>query len=345
MSDSYPFNTYSGLLTPEHYKRIGNAIWLFLWCISSTTAEKEKDGIMWGIVLGNTPQKLPDLAKVFGVNQKTISRWIDQLEKEGYIKITRAPYGLIFTVKNSKKFKNRSDKNVLSEMNRDQTKMSDQTELSDPVRSDKSVRSNKDITELDITIKNNNAAVNIAHGIDEQTGGVPTTEIVQLADADQSKGQIPGSSPSAYEQIKEKYMRLTGIGGFDVNAKDKHSIQKLLEYNIDLDKALIWLEECFRDYKPKHQFDKINSFAYCLPIILDKHVAEQEGTKENTPMLKRKASYYNKKPIRKEIVPDWLGKEQNQPKSEMTPEEIVAFEEQKRKLFNRINNYKKQKSG
>jgi hypothetical protein len=125
--DSYPFNTYSGLLTPEHYKRIGNAIWLFLWCISSTTTEKEKDGIVWGIVKGNKPHKLPELAEIFGVNEKTIRRWIDDLENYGYIKVTRAPYGQIFTVKNSKRgYLKRVDKNVQS-------------------RSDKSVQSNKDI--------------------------------------------------------------------------------------------------------------------------------------------------------------------------------------------------------
>lgn len=112
----------------------------------------------------------------------------------------------------------------------------------------------------------------------ESTGGVPTTEIVQLADANQSKGQIPGSSlKNDYQLIKELYMRLAGIGGFDLNAKDDQGIHTLLNYKIDVNKVLVWLEECFRDYKPKHKFDKINSFAYCLPMILDKHVAESEG--------------------------------------------------------------------
>lgn len=156
MSKSYPFPTYSGLLEPKHYKRIGSAIWLFLWFISSTTKEVEREGVAWGIVLGNKPLKLSELADQFDVNQKTIQRWIEALEQHGYIRVTRAPYGLIFTVNNSKKFNGeRVDKNVQSNES-DKTKSStltpdDKTEMS--YHSDKNVHSNKDITG-DIT-KNN----------------------------------------------------------------------------------------------------------------------------------------------------------------------------------------------
>lgn len=114
MPGSYPFPTYSGLLEPEHYKRIGSALWLFLWCISSTTKEVEKDGLKWGIVLGNKPIKLNELAEIFNVNEKTVRRWLSDLEFHEYIRITRAPYGVILTVRNSKKFMKRVDKNVQS---------------------------------------------------------------------------------------------------------------------------------------------------------------------------------------------------------------------------------------
>lgn len=107
-ADSYPFPMYSGLLEPGHYKNIGSAIWLFLWCVSSTTAEKEKDGIVWGIVLGNKPVRLSDLEPIFGVTERTIRSWIKALEEHGYIRVTRAPKGLILTVKNSKKWRQRT---------------------------------------------------------------------------------------------------------------------------------------------------------------------------------------------------------------------------------------------
>ncbi|WP_136604637.1 MarR family transcriptional regulator [Paenibacillus dokdonensis] len=130
--DSYSFPMYSGLLEPEHYKKIGSAIWLFLWCISSTTKEHEEEGIVWGIVLGNKPMKLSDISERFGVNDKTVSRWLDTLEDHHYIRVTRAPRGLILSVKNSKKW---TDRNVRS-LGSDKTEMSDhndseQTNMSD----------------------------------------------------------------------------------------------------------------------------------------------------------------------------------------------------------------------
>ncbi|MGP3782499.1 MarR family transcriptional regulator [Paenibacillus sp. 1A_MP2] len=111
---SYPFPIYSGILEPDHYKNIGNAIWLFLWCISSTTKEIEEEETVWGIVLGGKPMKLSEIAGYFGVNDKTVSRWMDALEQHQYINVTRAPRGLILKVRNSK---------------RDQTKMSDQSKV------------------------------------------------------------------------------------------------------------------------------------------------------------------------------------------------------------------------
>ncbi|KZS45730.1 hypothetical protein AWU65_07290 [Paenibacillus glucanolyticus] len=161
---SYPFPIYSGLLEPEHYKKIGSAIWLFLWCVSSTTAEKDEEGTLWGIVLGNKPMKLSEISERFGVNDKTVSRWLDTLEIHQYIRVTRAPRGLILWVRNSKK---RTDKNVRSPESEqtkmsdhidgdktnmsdhkqtDQTKMSDQTSFSDSDRTNMSDL--KDIKDL-----------------------------------------------------------------------------------------------------------------------------------------------------------------------------------------------------
>lgn len=70
MDKSYPFPMYSGLLNSEHYVKIGSALWLFLWFISSTTKENEKDGVSWGIVLGHKPLKAREMAAVFGVSEK-----------------------------------------------------------------------------------------------------------------------------------------------------------------------------------------------------------------------------------------------------------------------------------
>ncbi|WP_379136047.1 hypothetical protein [Paenibacillus sp. sgz500958] len=135
-------------MEPQHYKQIGSALWLFAWCISSTTAEIEDDGIIMGIVLGGKPMKLSEIGEKFGVNDKTVSRWISDLQDHDYIRTTRAPRGLILKVKNSKKnLLNRSDKNVLS-LNSDQTKMSVHNASDKTFMSDHEPNSDGDQTEM-----------------------------------------------------------------------------------------------------------------------------------------------------------------------------------------------------
>lgn len=252
MPDSYPFPMYSGLLEPEHYKKIGSAVWLFLWCVSSTTKEVERDGVNWGIVLGNKPLKKKDIAPVFGVSEKTVERWINDLEEYGYIKTTRAPHGLIFSVKNSKKYLNKKDKNVASTKSdttdmsvqsvSDKTNMSDQSD-SDATylskRSDKSVASNKDITRInkkDTTTKESDPVDLIAE------------RFADLKTAQQGKPSFP--SLEDYQEIAQIVVH----GG---------SVSRTIEF----------LEQCFAEYNVRKPNGKITSFKYCKDYILDHHQA------------------------------------------------------------------------
>lgn len=109
MSKSLYFPTHIGLLSPEHYNRIGNALWEFLWLISKTTKEVNEEGEMIGIVLGGRPIKNIEIAEGLGISLRTVEGNISKLRKNGYIITKRTPYGNIFKVRNSKKFyKNRT---------------------------------------------------------------------------------------------------------------------------------------------------------------------------------------------------------------------------------------------
>lgn len=245
MPESYPFPTYSGLLTPEHYKKIGSAIWLFLWCISSTTKEVERDGVNWGIVLGNKPVNIKEeLAPIFGVNEKTIRRWIEDLEEHGYIKTTRAPHGLIFTVRNSKKFINRSDKNVHSP-NSDWTKMSeekesDRTNLSKS--SDKNVRSNKDITKINSTTT---ATTKETDSID-----LIANRFADLRSAQEGRTVYP--KPQDYQVIAQ-----------------------IVAQGVPPSRTIELLEQCFREFEQREPNGKIKAFSYCKDYILEHYKALQ----------------------------------------------------------------------
>ncbi|MEK4853851.1 hypothetical protein NST04_28710 [Paenibacillus sp. FSL H7-0756] len=243
---SYPFPMYSGLLEPEHYKKIGSAIWLFLWCVSSTTSEKERDGIVWGIVHGNKPWKLSELAEPFGATEKTVSRWLNTLESNGYIKVTRAPYGLIISVHNSKKWAvERTDKNVRSEEESGQkcpiSPPSEQTKMSD--LPDKNVRSNKDITEI---------------YKDAASSASDEDDILKLA-----------------SQVERHFCQKRGKG-VSVSPLDFSEIKLMIADGMPVDLINRVVDESFDTYKPKHRRDEIRSITYCIPRCYDEWTKLQQ---------------------------------------------------------------------
>lgn len=87
----------NGLLTKDHYKRMGAAVWEFMWLIDKITKIDEEG---WGIVLGGKPINLKDMP--FG-HETTISRNLQKLEQMEYLKLTHTPYGIIVKVAKAKK--------------------------------------------------------------------------------------------------------------------------------------------------------------------------------------------------------------------------------------------------
>jgi hypothetical protein len=96
--ESRPIPLWNGVF--EHYHRIGDALWEFLWCVDAIT--KEKDGI--GLVLGGTPVKLKRIVADLKADKETVRRHLKNLADENYIRVRRTPYGQIIEVLNSKKF-------------------------------------------------------------------------------------------------------------------------------------------------------------------------------------------------------------------------------------------------
>jgi predicted transcriptional regulator len=234
MPDSYPFPMYSGIFEPRHYKQIGSALWLFLWCVSSTTKDVEREGVTWGVVLGNKPVRIFELEEIFGVTDKTIRSWIKTLEQHQYIKVTRAPYGLIFSVRNSKKFTLRSVENDRTSpvenyrsLEGDRKKTTDQTE--------ENYRSNKDITEI------NKAAVVL----------IDSDEIMKLS-----------------IEIGDHFIKRRGKG-FDVSPLDFDEIKRMVGEGMPLPIIKDAIDKSFAEYKPRHKHDEIRSITYCVPRCYD----------------------------------------------------------------------------
>ncbi|SEC18594.1 hypothetical protein [Paenibacillus sp. GP183] len=231
MINSYPFIIYSGILDPKHYQNLGPAIWFFLWCVSSTTKEVKKDGVIWGIVLGNKPMNLVELSAPFGVSSETVRRWIGTLKQHDYIKVTRAPYGLIIHVKNSKKFSKRTGNFV-------DTVEGDSTDLCS--LPNKSVGSNKDITKI-ITAT---AYTDPAH-----------PEFIGMHDTNRS-----------VKLVENAYCELHNKPSFNLTPTDTECMYSMLNKEIPVP---FIIDNMRRIYAVRNKKTKVNSFSYYEQPIYD----------------------------------------------------------------------------
>lgn len=99
MSQTFFINVSVGLMSEEHQKKIGTAIWEYLWCLNKMT-KINNDGL--GVILGGKPVKLEDIETYRDLKSKR--RSMLKLEKEGYITSRRTPYGKVLFVTKPKKF-------------------------------------------------------------------------------------------------------------------------------------------------------------------------------------------------------------------------------------------------
>lgn len=98
-------NISNGLIKDGHRKRMGTAVWEYLWCIDKITKIDDK-GKGW--VLGGKPINLIDIAD--GIGTDAVSANLQKLEEEGYIEKQRTPYGIrIFVCKAKKRFGQKAD--------------------------------------------------------------------------------------------------------------------------------------------------------------------------------------------------------------------------------------------
>ena len=90
----------NGIFEPKHRRKIGIAIWEFMWLLDRVT---KITGDGFGVILGGKPIKLREISGCLGIGQRQIERNLIKLTKENYISIKRAPYGLIINVRKCQK--------------------------------------------------------------------------------------------------------------------------------------------------------------------------------------------------------------------------------------------------
>jgi len=76
------------------------ALWEYVWCLDKITVERE--GV--GVVLGGAPIKAAKMAADLGSAARTVRENLQRLERQGYIRRRRTPFGCGIEVLNSLKF-------------------------------------------------------------------------------------------------------------------------------------------------------------------------------------------------------------------------------------------------
>ncbi|MBR0615433.1 hypothetical protein [Bacillus safensis] len=98
-------------------------------------------------------------------------------------------------------------------------------------------------------------------------------ELKNLRIKEEEKKASVENDLAPFQQIEEKY--LSRKGGLMLTPKDSAAIERILKERIPLENILVWIDEVFDQYQPKHRADSIKSFAYLESAILDRWYAHQ----------------------------------------------------------------------
>ncbi|MGG3480610.1 hypothetical protein ABES21_24345 [Peribacillus frigoritolerans] len=107
----------------------------------------------------------------------------------------------------------------------------------------------------------------------EVSDGVPTTG---PKDDPMFAGEISQTSEQAVQSLLNRFIQLRAYG-LDFSPKDENAANEIISSGVPLNDSLVYLTECFEQYKPKHIRDRINSLSYCAGFILDRHQKKLES--------------------------------------------------------------------
>jgi len=77
-----------GLIDPKHERAMGQAIWIFLWCVRCQTQRTN-------FVLGGMPLTYDEISRRSGFPARRIRRWIDRLRRSNYVKVTHLNFCML----------------------------------------------------------------------------------------------------------------------------------------------------------------------------------------------------------------------------------------------------------
>ncbi|MGE6671020.1 hypothetical protein [Bacillus altitudinis] len=86
---------------------------------------------------------------------------------------------------------------------------------------------------------------------------------------EEEEERSPVGNDSPFQQIEDKYLSRRG-GGLMITPNDAQAIERIIQEQIPLEDILVWIDEIFDQYRPRHRADGIKSFSYLEKGILDR---------------------------------------------------------------------------
>lgn len=278
----------NGILTPEHYQRMGDSIWYFMWCVDRTTKEvADGTGNVYGTVLGGMPCHDKDIASSFGVHVNTIRTWRIRLTKEKYIKATRTPNGYSIKVLKSKKWPNR-----LTENSESQKTVSHSSLLGDS---------------QDPGLDPQN------HGLDsQQTANAIRQDKDSIKTETKTKRnapEIPAAASPDFESLKKKIWKNYHHGGSERQPLWREAEDKALHGLTEAGHKPRTIFYAHRKYiEQADEWEKKNNYPFCaFAQKFEQYSHAEDEEEENSPEDDRPPTYERNMRINRErATPEWL---------------------------------------
>lgn len=192
----------------------------------------------------NIPYTDEMLATIFNRPISTVRLALQAFQQFGMIEITDDHF---ISITNWEKHQNLDGLDRIREQNR--------------LRKQKEREKKKQLTDGHVTVTQ-------CHATEEDIDIEKDLEKESIDDVDEA---------SAENLLVQKYMQLAAIPGFDISAKEMIAVRQVIDGGVPVHEALNYLEECFKQYIPKHPRDKISSFGYCATFILNKYFDKKEA--------------------------------------------------------------------
>lgn len=286
MSNRY-FRVFSGLLTSEHRKRMGSALWTFLWLIDHITDEEEDEetGQRSGLVLYGNVTGYSEIGADLGMSKSTIKEQCEKLQREGYISMEPTARGSRFTVNRSKKWNNPPSVRAENRTNRAENRTDEQQDRAknrtkcaeNRTESQSNRAENRTDRSENRTLRSEIHPSITNKDIKKEILTTTETTTTEFAGKNPDLFLADGEEPDDADKLVSHYLQV--VEKIMPKSEDYQTAASILEV-MPLDKAEK-LVDYAKGIAAKRGKTKIFSFSYLAPIMLEAYQAYKAREAKN----------------------------------------------------------------